>query len=106
MTTRDEIIFAAFHSLSAFCNAGFSNLPEGLSNPALLHGNQVIYLIMSVLIVTGGIGYPILVNARDALYQRQPPVEISASSSGSAAHHSPHGSQHPGSTRHHNHTAL
>ena len=68
MTTRDEIIFAAFHSLSAFCNAGFSNLPEGLSNPALLHGNQVIYLIMSVLIVTGGIGYPILVNARDALF--------------------------------------
>ena len=69
MTLGDEIAFSAFHSISAFCNAGFSTLPGGLSNPALLHGNQLIYLITSVLVVSGGIGYPILVNARDAMIQ-------------------------------------
>lgn len=62
--------FAAFHSLSAFCNAGFSTLPEGMANPALLHGNQVIYMILSVLIVAGGIGFPILINSKDALFER------------------------------------
>lgn len=69
MTLSDEMAFSAFHSISAFCNAGFSTLPGGLSNPALLHGNQLIYLITSVLVVGGGIGYPILVNARDAILQ-------------------------------------
>ncbi|MDE7388513.1 MAG: potassium transporter [Muribaculaceae bacterium] len=69
MSLRSEMAFAAFHSLSAFCNAGFSTLPDGLSNPALLRGNQLIYLVTSVLVVAGGIGYPILVNARDALFQ-------------------------------------
>lgn len=69
MTLGREMAFSAFHSLSAFCNAGFSNLPGGLSNPALLHGNQLIYLVTSVLVIAGGIGYPILVNARDALFQ-------------------------------------
>lgn len=67
MTPGDEIAFSAFHSISAFCNAGFSTLPGGMSNPALLHGNQLIYLITSVIVVAGGIGYPILVNARDAM---------------------------------------
>lgn len=69
MTLRQEVAFSLFHSLSAFCNAGFSTLPDGLSNPALLRGNQLIYLVTSVLVVAGGIGYPILVNARDASIQ-------------------------------------
>lgn len=70
MTLRQELIFSAFHSLSSFCNAGFSTLPDGLSNPALLHGNQLIYVVTTILVIAGGIGYPILVNARDALFQR------------------------------------
>ncbi len=66
----DYIIFAVFHSLSAFCNAGFSNIPGGLSNPALMEGNQTVYLTISVLIVAGGIGLPILINAKDALFAK------------------------------------
>lgn len=69
-TTSDYVVFSAFHSLSAFCNAGFSTLGDGLSNPALLHGNQLIYLVVSVLVVAGGIGFPILVNAKDAIFAR------------------------------------
>ncbi len=69
-TTSDYLVFSAFHALSAFCNAGFSTLGDGLSNPVLLHGNQLIYLVISGLVVAGGIGFPILVNAKDALFAK------------------------------------
>lgn len=65
MNIEQEVAFSAFHSLSAFCNAGFSTIPGGLSNPALLYGNQAIYWVMSLLIVLGAIGFPILANIRD-----------------------------------------
>ena len=67
MNLEEEIIFSAFHALSAFCNAGFSNLPGGLSNPALLYGNKTIYWVFSLLIVAGAIGFPILTNIRDVM---------------------------------------
>lgn len=67
MTTGEEIAFAAFHSISAFCNAGFSTLPDGLSNPMLLHGNMAVYWAMSLIIISGSIGFPILVNFREAI---------------------------------------
>ncbi len=62
----EEILFSLFHSISAFCNAGFSNFPQGLSNPMLLDGNISIYWIMTLLIVSGSIGFPILVNFKEA----------------------------------------
>ena len=66
-TLRDEIVFSLFHSVSAFCNAGFSVLPNGMSNPLLLYGNISIYWITTVLIIAGAIGFPILVNFKDAI---------------------------------------
>lgn len=68
MSLEDELIFSGFHSLSAFCNAGFSNIEGGLSNPALLYSNQSIYIIASLLIFAGGIGFPILVNFKTAFF--------------------------------------
>lgn len=70
MTTHDELVFSAFHALSAFCNAGFSNMQGGLSNPLLLHGTQSVYLVASLLIMAGGVGFPILVNFKDAISHR------------------------------------
>lgn len=67
MTLGEEIGFSAFHSISAFCNAGFSSIEGGLSNPLLLGRNVSIYWIMSLLIIAGAIGFPILVNVRDAV---------------------------------------
>jgi Trk-type K+ transport system membrane component len=67
MSLEDELIFSGFHSLSAFCNAGFSNIADGMANPALLHSNQMIYIVASALIFAGGIGFPILVNFKTAL---------------------------------------
>lgn len=69
VSLNDEIIFSAFHSLTAFMNAGFSNLEGGLSNPVLLHSNQSIYIVVSVLILAGSIGFPILVNLKSVAGQ-------------------------------------
>lgn len=70
MPLEDELIFSAFHSLSAFCNAGFSNVEGGLSNPLLLHSNQWIYVVVTLLVTAGGIGFPILMNFRQAVANR------------------------------------
>lgn len=67
MSLTDELIFSGFHSLTAFCNAGFSNIEGGMSNPLLLHSNQSIYIVVSILIFAGGIGFPILVNLQRAI---------------------------------------
>lgn len=70
MTTEELVMFSAFHSVSAFCNAGFSSLPGGMSNPLLLYGDQSVYWVMSLVIVSGSIGFPLLVNIRDAISRR------------------------------------
>ncbi|MCX7994651.1 MAG: TrkH family potassium uptake protein [candidate division WOR-3 bacterium] len=45
---------AIFHSISAFCNAGFSTFSENLS---LFHNSWVVPLAGALLIITGGIGF-------------------------------------------------
>lgn len=70
MTIEEELIFSGFHSLSAFCNAGFSNVEGGLSSPLLLRSNQWIYVIITLLVTAGGIGFPILMNFRQAFVRR------------------------------------
>ncbi len=62
MTLREEIAFSVFHSISAFCNAGFSTLSGNLGNEMLMNGHNLFYIIISILIVLGGVGFPILVN--------------------------------------------
>lgn len=69
MSLEDQLIFSAFHSQSAFCNAGFSNLPDGMANPVLMNSNQSIYLVISVITLAGAIGFPILVNFRDVFLE-------------------------------------
>ena len=67
LTPARRIAFAAFHSLSSFCNAGFTNIPGGMSNAALMAYGQSLYTVTSVLIFAGAIGFPILVNFKDIL---------------------------------------
>ena len=62
MTVQQEMVFAAFHSISAFCNAGFTTLSENLGNPLVKQHHNLLYITISVLIILGGIGFPILVN--------------------------------------------
>lgn len=70
MTIQQEIFFSVFHAISAFCNAGFSTLSGNLGNPAIMTGHNSFYLIISALIVLGGLGFPILMNFRSILFYR------------------------------------
>jgi len=69
----DRIFFSIFHSISGFCNAGFSTLSNSLYE-APFRFNYNIHLILAVLIILGGIGFPILFNlltyVRDAVTER------------------------------------
>ena len=65
MNLEEELAFAAFHSISAFCNAGFSTLSGNLGNPMVMTNHNWLFISVSLLIIFGGIGFPILVNFKD-----------------------------------------
>lgn len=67
MDMHEELAFSAFHAISAFCNAGFSTLPGNLGNSMLMTGHNPFYIYISLLIILGGIGFPILVNFKDII---------------------------------------
>lgn len=67
LVLKDEIMFAIFHSVSAFCNAGISSYGEPFST-FVTTGHRLLFLTLSVLIVLGGIGFPILVNLKNAFF--------------------------------------
>lgn len=50
-----RLYHAVFHSVSAFCNAGFSSLPDNLAND-LVKGNAAWQIAIMALIVIGGLG--------------------------------------------------
>ncbi|MFQ3596899.1 MAG: potassium transporter TrkG [Chloroherpetonaceae bacterium] len=51
--------FSLFHSVSAFCNAGFSLLSENLSNMYFYNHAPFLYIIV-MLVIVGGLGFPVL----------------------------------------------
>ncbi|KAA0258041.1 potassium transporter [Deferribacter autotrophicus] len=54
-TLGDAIYYGIFHSISAFCNAGFSTFDQ-----SLVGTNIIIKLTITGLIVLGGIGYYVI----------------------------------------------
>lgn len=56
--------FSLFHSVSAFCNAGFSTLSDGLADPRVANRPWFLGVIIPVVIL-GGIGYPVVKNFWD-----------------------------------------
>jgi len=57
----DRIAFSIFHSISAFCNAGFSTLSNGLYDINYRY-NYALQLTLIALFVFGGLGFPIVIN--------------------------------------------
>lgn len=65
----EELFFAAFHAVSAFCNAGFSTL----SNSLYEDGFKFNYYLQSIIAFTfifGGLGFPIVSNVLNYLKYR------------------------------------
>lgn len=57
----DQLFFSAFHSISAFCNAGFSTLSDSLYDTGFRF-NYYLQLVVILTFVLGGLGFPIVVN--------------------------------------------
>lgn len=60
-SVADALMYALFHSISAFCNAGFSTFQGNLANAALV-GNNSFYWVVAGLVILGGIGFPLQAN--------------------------------------------
>lgn len=64
-TSGQRLWITAFHSISAFCNVGFSNIHGGMAHPRLMQQGQWLYVVMSILVFAGALGFPILANFKD-----------------------------------------
>ncbi len=55
----DGLIKSVFHSISAFCNAGFDLLGDKVSYSSLtsMRGNLLLNIVIMSLIITGGLGF-------------------------------------------------
>ena len=53
----ERLFWSAFHSISAFCNAGFSLQSDSLCQ---YRSNWQTYLVICPLIILGGLGFPVL----------------------------------------------
>ena len=66
--SAQPLLDALFHSVSAFCNAGFSTYQESL---ALFSGNKIIIGIVVILIVSGGLGFIVLTDILNSIILRK-----------------------------------
>lgn len=60
-TYGDRVFFAVFHAVSAFCNAGFTNVAGGFDQAAFRF-NYEMQVILSLLFILGGLGFGIVFN--------------------------------------------
>lgn len=54
-----RLFFSAFHSVSAFCNAGFVLAENGILHP-YLSNNYSFQSVIAILYIIGGIGFPVV----------------------------------------------
>lgn len=57
----EKAFFSIFHTVSGFCNAGFSTLPNSMFEYEFRF-NYPLHLIIAFLFIIGGIGFPIAFN--------------------------------------------
>ncbi|MEZ4907889.1 MAG: potassium transporter TrkG [Saprospiraceae bacterium] len=62
LSFEDQVFFSIFHSVSAFCNAGFSTLTNSLNENGYQY-NYNLHLSIIFLLVVGGLGFPIVSNS-------------------------------------------
>jgi Trk-type K+ transport system membrane component len=58
---RYKTLFSIFHAVSAFCNAGFSTLTNNLAYEGI-GNNHILQITIALLIILGGIGFPVLMS--------------------------------------------
>jgi len=69
MASPGEVVWhALFHSISAFCNAGFALADDSLARYA---GNVAVNLVICGLIIVGGLGFPVIFDVVTRLRERR-----------------------------------
>lgn len=68
MPLGDAVFYSIFHSISAFCNAGFSLYDNSFVN---FRGDLLINLNLMGLIILGGIGFPVTYNIVNFMLRRE-----------------------------------
>lgn len=59
----NALFLSLFHSISAFCNAGFSLFSDSLEQ---FKGNVFVNFVIAILIILGGISFAVLSNLKDS----------------------------------------
>ena len=67
VSTKTAIYHSIFHSVSAFCNAGFSLYADSFMG---FRSNFNINFVITSLIVIGGIGFPVLVDLNKNIFNK------------------------------------
>jgi len=68
------IYYSIFHSVSAFCNAGFSLFNSSFMNDV---GNVWVNFVLMFLIITGGLGFTVLLNlSKRVVYGRKERITV------------------------------
>ena len=65
----DTLYFSIYNAVSAFCNAGFTTIPGSMTHANLFY-NYNLKIIISVLAILGGVGFPVLINLQNFVYHK------------------------------------
>ncbi len=65
-----KIFYSVFHSVSAFCNAGFALFPEGLYTMPVRKA-YLLHLTIAGMIIFGGIGFPTILDVLSPAAMRE-----------------------------------
>ena len=60
----ENVYYSFFHSISAFCNAGFSLFPDSFMQ---FYNHIALNLTVTSLIILGGLGFPVIQEIRSAI---------------------------------------
>jgi trk system potassium uptake protein TrkH len=60
-TIGEQVFFSVFHSVSSFCNSGFTILPEGIGNDNYRF-NYGFQIVLALIFVLGGMGFGTVYN--------------------------------------------
>lgn len=69
--TQAPFFEGVFHSISAFCNAGFSLFSDGLVG---FRSNVMVNIVLMILIILGGIGFMVLRDIRRKIHNWRRPL--------------------------------
>ena len=69
------IYYSVFHSVSAFCNAGFSLFSDNLES---FKGSMIINTVIPILIIVGGLGFSTIINVYKYLRKKDKRITITS----------------------------